>query len=335
MTHRIFGAEMSPYSVKVRSYFRYKGIPHQWIERSQAELEEFQKYAKLPLVPLVVMPDDSAIQDSTPIIEKLEAIHAEPSIHPSDPALAFLSALIEEFGDEWGNKWMFHYRWAAEADQWSAGRRLAKGMLPDADDEAIEGIAGGIVKRMTGRVWFVGSSPETAPIIAASYAEGLAQLDAHLSGRAYLFGGRPSFADFGLWGQIYNAWTDPTAGAIVRESAPAVCAWIERMLDPKPEGDGAWEDAAALLPTLEPFLATQVGALFLPWSDANAKALESGAEEFTAQLGKSGDIPWTQKPQKYHARSLKAIRAKYAEAAGNAELDAVLERTDCKSWLAS
>jgi hypothetical protein len=27
--YRIIGAEMSPYSVKVRSYFRYKAIPHQ------------------------------------------------------------------------------------------------------------------------------------------------------------------------------------------------------------------------------------------------------------------------------------------------------------------
>ena len=32
--YRIFGAELSPYSVKVRSYFRYKGIPHQWIIRN-------------------------------------------------------------------------------------------------------------------------------------------------------------------------------------------------------------------------------------------------------------------------------------------------------------
>ena len=32
--YRIFGAEMSPYSVKVRCYFRYKAIPHQWILRN-------------------------------------------------------------------------------------------------------------------------------------------------------------------------------------------------------------------------------------------------------------------------------------------------------------
>ena len=33
MTYRIFGSELSPYSVKVRSYFRLKGLPHEWIAR--------------------------------------------------------------------------------------------------------------------------------------------------------------------------------------------------------------------------------------------------------------------------------------------------------------
>jgi glutathione S-transferase len=333
MTYRIFGAEISPYSVKVRSYFRYKRIDHEWVVRSQASMPEFQKHAKLPLIPLVVTPEDEGIQDSTPIIEKLEAANPEPSIHPDDPCLAFLSALIEEFGDEWGNKWMFHYRWAREADQQSAARRIAQSMLPDADDDAIATTASGIVERMVGRVWFVGSSDQTAPQIEASYREGVEQLEAHLTGRAYLFGGRPSLGDFGLWGQVYNAWTDPTAGDILRQSAPNTVAWVERMLEPTADGngEGSWESADALLPTLEPLLARQVGALFLPWSDANAKALEAGDEEFSCELDGS---TWTQKPQKYHARSLAAIRAKYAEAAGNAALDSVLERTGCRAWLA-
>src|SRR5271169_5417850 len=104
--HRIFGVEMSPYSIKVRSYFRYKGIPHQWIVRSMETQPEYQKYAKLPIVPLVVTPGGEGIQDSTPIIERFEAEHPEPSVHPSDPVSAFVSTLLEEFGDEWGNKWM-------------------------------------------------------------------------------------------------------------------------------------------------------------------------------------------------------------------------------------
>jgi glutathione S-transferase len=80
MTYRIFGSELSPYSVKVRSYFRFKGLPHDWIPRSPAVQAEFQKYAKLPLV---VTPDGEGIQDSTPIIERFEA--GQPSLAPEDP----------------------------------------------------------------------------------------------------------------------------------------------------------------------------------------------------------------------------------------------------------
>jgi hypothetical protein len=201
-------------------------------------------------------------------------------------------------------------------------------MRPDADDETLDGMAKGIVERMVGRTWFVGSSAQTAPQIEASYREGIGQIEAHLSGRDYLFGGRPSFGDFGLWGQLYNAWSDPTAGGLLRASAPQTVAWIERMLEPERSGD--WEPAARLLPTLEPFLSRQVGALFLPWSDANAKALEAGDEEFSVELdGKT----WTQKPQKYHARSLAALRARYATVADDETLAAVLDRTGCRRWL--
>src|ERR1700745_1701065 len=98
-TYRIFGAEMSPYSVKVRSYFRYKAIPHQWILRNAASQAEFETFAKIPIIPLVVTPDGTGIQDSTPIIEAMEKLYPEPSIHPDDPITNFISALVEEFGD--------------------------------------------------------------------------------------------------------------------------------------------------------------------------------------------------------------------------------------------
>jgi glutathione S-transferase len=324
--YRIFGAEVSPYSVKVRSYFRYKRIPHQWIERNSSNQAEFQKYAKLPLIPLVIGPDDRAMQDSTPIIEALEERHPEPCIQPPDAASAFLSALLEEFGDEWGNKWMFHYRWAREVDQDSAAERIARTMMPGLDDEQIAGVARGVKDRMVNRVWFVGSNEQTAPQIEQSFRDAVAILERHLEGRPFLFGARPAFADFGLWGQIYNAWTDPTAGAILRERAPAVVGWVERMLDPKAEGD--FEDWSVLEPTLFPLLAEQVGPIFLAWSVANAQAIAEGAEEFRVELASGA---WSQKPQKYHARSLSAIRQKHAALAeaSRAVVDPILERAGC------
>jgi glutathione S-transferase len=326
--HRIFGSELSPYSVKVRSYFRYKGIPHEWLERGPSNIAEFQKYAKLPLVPLVVTPEAQGLQDSTPILEAIEARFPEPSIHPKDEALAFLSALVEEFGDEWGNKWMFHYRWARPADQDSAGERIARTLRPDATDAELPQLTAGVKERMVGRVWFVGSNPTTAPLIEASYRDALAILEGHLSARPYLFGARPAFADFGLWGQIYECFTDPTPGGLLRKDAPHVVAWVERMLDPKAAGD--FESWDALSRTLLPLLERQIGALFLPWSDANAKALAAGQEEMSARTPVG---VFTQKPQKYHARSLAELRKKYAAVADKARLDPILERAGCRRWL--
>ena len=56
---RLYGAELSPYAAKVRSYLRYKGLAFQWLERSNARQEEFSRYAKLPLAPVLVDADDA------------------------------------------------------------------------------------------------------------------------------------------------------------------------------------------------------------------------------------------------------------------------------------
>jgi glutathione S-transferase len=326
--YRIIGAEMSPYSVKVRSYFRYKAIPHQWVLRNAESQAEFEKYARMPIIPLVVTPEGTGIQDSTPIIDAMEKLFPEPSIHPGDAISRFISTLIEEFGDEWGNKWMFHYRWARDVDQISSAGRIARMRGPGADEEKHAAFAAQVRARMVDRVWFVGSNATTAPQIEAGFAGMLALLDAHLAKRPYLFGGRPSDGDFGLWGQIYEMWTDPTAGGLIGGRAPHVLDWVHRMLWPRAEG--AFEAWPSLEPTLMPILRQQVGAQFMPWTCANEKALAEKLEEFSVTLG---DEVWTQKPQKYHARSLAVLRAKYADIADKDALDPVLQQAGCLAGL--
>ena len=330
--YRILGAEMSPFSVKVRSWFRYKGLEHRWETRGPANNDEFSARAKLPLVPLVVTPEDDNMQDSTPILERLEDKHPEPSILPDDAGMRFVSALLEEFGDEWGNKWMFHLRWARDVDQESAAFRLAQGM--SGNDQPPAEIVQTIRTRMVPRVSFVGSNDSTAPIIEQSYSETLALLQAHLGERPYLLGSRPGMADFGLWGQLYNCLSDPTAGDMLRTQAPAVHAWVERMLDPQAAPEGSWETWESLSATLFPLLKEQVGGLFLPWSDANARALAEQRQEFEVTLRQDGQaVSWRQQPQKYHARSLAAIRQKYADLDAGSWCRGVLAEADCDRWL--
>jgi hypothetical protein len=97
-----------------------------------------------------------------------------------------------------------------------------------------------------------------------------------------------------------------------------------------PRAEGPFEPWPALAPTLMPILTKQVGGKFMPWTIANEKALAEGKEEFSVKLG---DEVWIQKPQKYHARSLTMLRAKYAAVPDKAALDAVLEEAGCLQGL--
>jgi glutathione S-transferase len=319
---RIFGSEMSPYSVKVRSYFRYKGLPHAWEPRVPANEDEYRRYARLPIIPAVVTPEGEGVQDSTPILELVEARHPEPSIHPQAPELAFVSALLEEFGDEWGNKLMFHHRWWDEADQRSAALILARLSLPHGTSDEVAARAQAVRTRMTGRGAFVGSSAATAPLITRYLFVLIDLLEAHLAVRKYLLGDRPSFGDFGLSPQLYEASIDPTCGGAIRARGAGVLDWCHRMLEPRDDGPfEPWDDLA---PTLAPVLA-YVGAYFLPWTAANARALAAGEAAFSVALPGGA---YVQTPQKYHAKSLQALRAKYA-AARSPALDAILEPAGC------
>jgi glutathione S-transferase len=389
--YRLFGSENSPYSIKVRNYMRYKQIPHVWLIKNTAHDEEYQSVAKLPIVPAALCPDGTAMQDSTPMMEALEvAFPQHPAVQPMgdealDEALRFIAVLLEEFGDEWANKWMFHYRWARPIDQQTVARRLVAEMLGpgDADAETLQQMGAMVQQRMSGRGFAVGSNETTAPLIEASFRAALALLEAHLSagpgpgaggGRPYLLGGRPSLADFSLAAQLYQALIDPTAGAIMRGGGegkggsggggggegkggggfPRVVRWCSGMNDPPPpppppaqerherpaQGGGAaaaFEEWSALQPTLEPLLASEVRA-FLVWSSANAEAIASKAESMSVDLGPSGGARWEQSvggPQKYHAKSLKELRRKFAAASTNGALCDILSRCGCLEPLQS
>ncbi len=326
----IYGSELSPYSVKLRAYARYTCLPHRWILRGAANQAEFQAKAKLPLVPLLVTPDGEGRQDSTPVMEWMRATTAHFDTEPDDPLRAFLSALIEEYADEWVNKPMFHYRWTYEADQLSAAWRIAASILgPDAGRRQVQDLADGIRARMTGRLGFVGSSPETAPVIEDSFRRLLEILEAHLKGaRLYLFGMRPCFADFGLAAQLYEMSTDPSPQGLMQHF-PETLAWIARMTTPTAYGEfEIWDHLA---PTLTPLLTDEIAGRFLPWSDANAKALAAGEASFAVELGGRA---FRQDVQKYHARSLAEIRRKAAIAtAASPELAGLLGTAGCARWL--
>src|SRR5262249_44026658 len=152
-----------------------KGLEFEWLTRSTARAEEFARYAKLPLIPVLVDAEENTLQDSTMILSALERDYPDPSIIPSDPALAFAASLLEDYADEWLNKAMFHYRWSYPGDQDHASRRIVETVFEGASMP--ESAEQGVRSRMVARLHHVGSSSETAPVIEGSFARVLGLLE--------------------------------------------------------------------------------------------------------------------------------------------------------------
>jgi len=326
----IYGAELSPYSVKIRAYFRYKEIPHKWIIRDQKSNTEYKKFAKLPIVPLVVTPEKTGLQDSTPIIKLLEHEYQNNSVSPPETHTAFVARILEEYADEWLNKAMFHYRWRYEDDQMSASERFVELIIPAWANKIPllnrvlkRKFAATVRKRMIARLWVVGSNKSTETQIEQSLNVFLNLSEQHLQDRPYFFGFRPSIADFGIWGQVYNMWTDPTVGQIIESSHPETLKWIKRMLHPKLEGEfEPWESLEA---TLMPILKQELADVFMPWLEANNKALATGEKELSVKIKGKDFTHSVGSPQKYHAKSFAMLLEEYNDIPDKTKLDAVLQ----------
>src|SRR5260370_30842094 len=99
-----------------------------------------------------------------------------------------------------------------------------------------------------------------------------------------------------------------------------------------PQAEGPFEPWAALAPSLMPLLTEEGGVLVLPWSAANAAALSRGDKSFEVTLG---GAPWSQEPQKYHARSLTELHRKFTAAKSASGLEAILAESGCLPYLSS
>jgi hypothetical protein len=90
-------------------------------------------------------------------------------------------------------------------------------------------------------------------------------LGAHLASRPYLFGARPSLADFGLFGgNAAHFINDPLCRRWLDEDAPAVVQHTYRLLEPEDQEFGPWDDPGAVPETLTAVLA-ELGKRYLPW----------------------------------------------------------------------
>ena len=329
--YRVIGIESSPYAVKVRAVMRYRRLPHIWVARMPQFFEETQAVRPL-LMPVVQFPDGAYRTDSTTIIRELEGRHpGERSVMPGDPGLAFLSDLIEDMADEWLTKCLFHYRFSNALDRKTAAAWVMDDAHPHLSVDELAARTDAFIDRQVNRMPLVGCTPANAPLLEASYKAVLACLEPFVATDRFLFGTRPSLADFGLYAQLKTLRSDPTPGAIMREMAPRTWHWIGRV-DDASGVNGTWDRSDDVSPAAEGLLRL-AGTYYLPYLAANGRAMDAGAD--TVEVDLAGH-PYSQPVFRFHGKCWSYLRHAYGALADTTrqQLSSLLERTGCLEVLA-
>ena len=337
----LIGGTGSPYTRKMVALLRYRRIPYNIIWGDPAAtLDAMELEKPKPIFHPTFLFRDSAgamqpVCDSSPIIRRLESAYPGRSVLPSDPALAFIDYLIEDFGDEWCTKYMFHYRWYPAEDADNAGTLLPLGMDVSLPSDLLRQFKEIFTQRQVGRLYVVGSNDTTAPVIDASFRRFLAAMEAHLATQPCMLGKRPGAGDFALHGQLTQlVGFDPTPRAIAHAVSPRTVAWVDRMEDQcglEPQ-ESDWTPLEDMPHSLKDLL-SEIGRVYIPALLANANAVEAGEKTWESTID---GAKWTQQTFPYQAKCLKWINEQYRALTGSdrARVDAVLAGTGCEAALA-
>ena len=336
----LIGGTGSPYTRKMVALLRYRRIPYSviWGDPAKVLGKMGIEKPKPGLLPTFLLPNENeelvAITDSTPIIRRLEKETNNRSVIPKDPALAFINYLLEDFGDEWCTKYMFHYRWYPKEDANNAKELLPFGMMLNLPREQWKQMKEFIGKRQIDRLWVVGSNDTTAPIIDASYRRFLEILEKHLEGMSFLLGHRPASADFAIYGQLSQlVGFDPTPRAIAHKISPRTVAWVDLMedqsgLEPSIED---WKNIGDLPESISELLA-ELGRVYVPALLANEKAVLNGDKTWESEID---GCKWTQQTFSYQYKCLKWINEEFQSLSetDQARVKKLISETGCKLLL--
>ena len=283
------------------------------------------------LIPVLQYPDGTFRNETTTLAYDLETRHRHRSVIPEDQAVAFVCDLLEDVADEWAVKPLFLYRWWDPEDQayvsrWAGEEWSVSDAVPGSSEEIEQ-----FRLRQISRMPVLGATAENRPLLEGSYHRILKAFEPHVGMTKYLFGSRPSLADFAWFGQLSELATDPTPMRIMRKNAPFTDHWVRR-LDDASGVDGQWYPREQALSGMAEALLTIAGELYLPFLVANAEAFRKGVECLKINVW---GLPYTLAPFKYQVKCLNLLRDKFSalDAVDRTALRPVMERTGCWAHL--
>ena len=258
--YTLYGAPVSLYTGKARSYLRTQGI--HFVEEhpgSKRYLEHIVPTVGRWIIPCLETPNGEVVQDGADIIDHFERGEGRAlrrfSAYPDSPMLLAISHLFELFGGEGLLRPAMHYRWNFDEENLAFLSSEFALLVPGAvlDHDAFLHNSG----RMRKAAVNFGVTPDSFDAIESAFEEWLELFSAHLADHPFLLGDHPTLGDYGLiaamWAHLYR---DPAPTMLIKQRAPRVGRWVERMttsepyLHEFPGADGALIDDRVLPETL-------------------------------------------------------------------------------------
>lgn len=265
----LYGWHLSYFTGKAMCYLRYKQTPFvQKPVNMLTLLWRIKNKTGAAVMPVLVTPQGEWINDTSRIIDYIEAHAPNPSVHPATPVQRFASYLMEAWGDEWWVPMAMHTRWTYPENFALFEREAGDALLPWWPGFAKKRAVKVVAKTLRGMLPAVGVRPSQLGVMDAWMAHMLDVLDRHFAEHRFLFGDRPMLGDFGLVGAMYgHLGRDPWPARELVGPRPHLRAWIQRMSAPDhaqlPTGSQGLLPNDQIAPTLLPVFQA-ISREFLP-----------------------------------------------------------------------
>lgn len=317
----VHGLTRSYFTRKVTGYLDYTDRPWRLVPSSPEPTGHPAANAAgwTGAIPVVDTPSGTPMWDSTSMIEYLNQspdMPADREVLPEDPTLRFLAYLLDDFSDEWHYRPAVGSRWCYEANTVAAGWQIAEELavrVPFPGAAVREMVVG----TMTGSLGGIGIRVDQIDAWMSHVVTPWFHVLGNHLGEGYLLGGRPSIADFAVFGANAAHFVgDPYCRDLVDQHGPAAVAHTHRLRVPQEQTFGPWLDPGDVPPTLVAVVA-EAGRHYLPWvaeATVRGSANVQLADGVTVDIESSPFLDW--------ARGI--LLARYVELRSDA-LDAVLE----------
>lgn len=272
--YQLHGVNISYFTGKLEAYMRYKDIPHELVDGY--DLGKIFFHTGIKKMPAVETPQGQWLYDTTPTIQWFEKVYPDTPITPKNKALAFVSLLLEDYGDEWLWRPAMWWRWMPPVSRRALGTRIMKGAL------GAPALWWYFAQRQSREwLWGDGMTKDNSDAVRDMYFEELEFLEAVFAKQAFILGSHPSAADFGYFASMFRHFgNDPDPAEIMRARAPHTYAWLARLWNAKAQALGAKQHWVFPKGRHWTPLLDRIANDYLPYLKANAEAFRDGERRF-------------------------------------------------------